>query len=472
MQRPLNILWQKENSSISNLYIDIIALKGNNDLSNTDVTGVVNSMFDGCKSPLYKKNNLLAALARERGKEFFVKGKYFDAMNTFSNGLSGAEFGTSEIGMAYANRSACFFRLNMLEECLFDIEMAKKSNYPKHLMPKLDERAAKCTSLLKDEQFKWEQFSVHEPKLSFSEHAKFAGVADCLKIQKNEKFGRHIIATNDLKIGQTVLVEKPYSILITRDYQKSRRRCLNCFKECVNLIPCKDCIGALFCNNDCMKEAFHKYECNKPGTLSRKETFELVLNMFANIDATFPDVNDLMNTVDMLLKGHDVFRLTNVAERKFGSIFQLVHNHEKQESHHLTRLRAATDVAIVTIMRHPEFKRKYNTLKYRRFLQHLILHLFHIAEHAYDLFEYTQENSDQPMQEYSLEKFAKGMYPFGCYLNHSCVPNVFCFFVDSRLICKVIRPIKKGEQLFRSYMLVLPKILNHNFLTFFQYLLQ
>lgn len=451
MQRPLNILWQKENSPISNLYIDIFAIK-EHDLSQSDVTSVVNNMFEACKSAQFKKNNTFAAMAREKGKTFFVQGKYFEAMNQFSNGLSGAEFGTSEMGMAYANRSACFLRLNMLEECLLDIEMAKKSNYPKHLMPKLNERAAKCSSLMKDEQFKWEQFSVREPKLSFSEHAKLAGVADCLKVQKNDKFGRHIITTCDLKIGQTVLVEKPYSIQIQRDYSKCRRRCLNCFKECVNMIPCKDCVGALFCNNDCEEKSFHKYECNRPGTLSRKETFELVLGMFFNIDATFADVNDLMKAVDMFLKGQDVLRSTNAAERSFGSIFQLAPNHEKQDPHHLTRLRAATDVAIITIMRHPEFKRKYNTLKFRRFLQHLILHLFHIAEHSYDLVEYTQENSNEPMQNYSLVEFAKGMYPFGCYLNHSCVPNVFCFFVDSRLICKVIRPIKKGEQLFRSYM--------------------
>lgn len=451
MERPLNILWQKERSSVSDLYIDIYAIR-NSDLSTNDVTGFVNQLFEECKAAKFQKNNTYAQMARENGKAFFAQGKYYEALNKFSNGLSAAEFGSSEMGMAYGNRSACFFRLNMLDECLFDIEMAKKNNYPKHLMQKLDERSANCTKLMKDEQFKWEQFCVREPKLSFSEHAKLTGVADCLKVQKNDKYGRHIITTCDLKIGQTVLVEHPYSILTKRDYKKGRRRCLNCFKECVNLIPCQNCLGGLFCNSDCQEQSFHKYQCNAPGALSRKETFEVVLNMFARIDAIYPNVNDLMRAVDMLLKGQDVLRLNTAAERLFGLIFQLAPNHEKQESSHLTRLRAATSVAIITLMRFPEFKRKYNSLKYRRFLQHLILHLFHIAEHAIDLNEYTRENSNKPLQEYSLDEFAKGMYPFGCYMNHSCVPNVFCFFVDGRLICKVIRPIKKGEQLFRSYM--------------------
>lgn len=446
---PLNILWQKEKSPHLNLFVDIFDVKGHE--LTTDVGDVVNSMFEDCKSAKFQKNNDYAKTAREQGKILFAQGKYIEAMNQFSTGLSAAKNGTSEVGMAFANRSACFLRLNMLDECLFDIEMAKKSNYPKDLIPKLDERAAKCKNLMNDEQFQWEKYSVREPKLSFSEHTKFDGVADCLKIHQNSKFGRHIITTCDLKIGQTILVEKPFSIFMERFYSNGHRRCLHCFKDCMNFITCSNCVGALFCNDDCKEKSFHKYECNKPSTLSRKETFELVLNTFVNIDAAFPDVNQLMSTIDTLLKGHDVNRTTNAAQKAFCSIFQLAHNHEKQDPFHLTRLRAATDVAIFTLMRHSEFKRKYSTMKYRRFLQHLILHLFHIAEHAYDLGEFSQKDSNAQIQDFSIEKFAKAMYPFGCYINHSCVPNVFCIFVDSRLICKVIRPIKKGEQIFRSY---------------------
>lgn len=443
---PLNILWQRE----KNLFIDIFDIKG--DELTTDVSAVVNAMFENCKLAEYQKNDDYARMARELGKVLFGQGKNFEAMNKFNNGLSAAKFGSSEMGMALANRSACFMRLNMLDECLVDIEMAKKSNYPKDLIPKLDERAAKCKSLMNDEQFQWEQFSVREPKLSFSEHEKFNGVADCLKIEKNDNFGRHIISTADLKVGQTILVEKPFSIYSKRFYSNDHSRCLHCFRDCMNFITCSNCVGSLFCNEDCKEKSFHKYECNKPATLSRKETFELVLNTFFNIDAAFPDVNQLMSTVDKLLKGHDVGRLTNSAQKAFCSIFQLAHNHEKQDPFHLDRLRAATDVAIVTLMRRSEFKRKYSAMKYRRFLQHLLLHLFHIAEHAYDLGEFTQDNSKDQIQNFSLEKFAKALYPFGCYINHSCVPNVFTIFVDNRLICKVIRPIKKGEQIFRSYV--------------------
>lgn len=189
-----------------------------------------------------------------------------------------------------------------------------------------------------------------------------------------------------------------------------------------------------------------------PITLSRKETFELVLRMFFKISAAFPDVNLLIRTVETLLKGEEPTDLTSAEQKDFCSLFQLVHHHRQQEEYHLTRLRAATDVIIITISRFSEFKWKFQSFKNRRFLQHLILHLFHIAEQAVMLHEYYQNDETEPISEHLFRQYASGMYPVGCFINHSCVPNVWCYSVDDRLICKVIRPIKRGEQVFRSYL--------------------
>lgn len=174
--------------------------------------------------------------------------------------------------------------------------------------------------------------------------------------------------------------------------------------------------------------------------------------MFFNINKDFPDVDRLMNTVDALLNDKKPDGLTNTAQRYFCSLFQLIHNHEKLSDYQLLRLRAATSVAIIVIMRFPEFKRRLVSMKHRRFLQHLILHLFHVAEHAVELYEFSFENDTDCMTNFSQRHFARGMYPFACYINHSCVPNVYYYNVDDRLICKVIRTIKKGEQIFRSYV--------------------
>lgn len=298
MQRHLDILWQKDRSRNSDLYMDIFAIK-NDQIHSKNVQELVELAYDKVKSSRSQRNNLYAECCREDGKELFQQGNYVEAMQKFNFGLAFAKKGTAEMGMGFANRSSCFFHLNLFDECLLDIEMAKKSGYPAHLMHKLDERAAKCTSLMNDAQFMSRIFCAQEPRLSFNEHAKFAGVADCLKIQKNDEFGRHVITTCDLKIGQTILVEKPFTIASNRKNTKTRPRCIDCFKDFTNFVTCDNCVSVYFSCADCSEKSLnHKFECNglsrkESYELSGKETLVLVLRMFFNINAIFLDVDAL-----------------------------------------------------------------------------------------------------------------------------------------------------------------------------------
>lgn len=392
--------------------------------------------------------NKIGDWARESGKQHFRDGDYIEAMNKFNCSLASAGKESADMGFAYGNRSACFFELKMFNECLRDIELAKKSNYPRNQLKKLNECAAKCRQFLNDEEYMSKSPSVREPTLSFNEHAKFTGVADCLKLEENDDHGRHVIAACDLKIGQTILIEKPFAIIP----KGGRLRCMNCFKAFTNVIPCENCDAASFCDADCLDKSLHEYDCNRPACLSRKETFDLVLNMFFKINEAIPNVDGLMEMVDMLLKRQDPSGFTDANQKAFGWIFQLVHNHGKQTKEHLRRLRGATAIAIAALNRNPISKRKFSALKHRRFLQHLLLHLFHVAEHGIDLLQYQQTDNSEMAMKSSLGEYATGMYPFACYFNHSCIPNICIYSVDDRLIGKVIRPIKKGQQLFRSYM--------------------
>ncbi|XP_055298565.1 SET and MYND domain-containing protein 4-like [Sitodiplosis mosellana] len=450
MQRPLNILWQNVRPN-SDLYIDIFDVSSHRIHPNV-TKEMINQMYrEIMASTELHKNNRAANLSREEGKAKFAQDKYFEAMEHFNGSVSFAEPGTEELGLAFANRSSCFFYLNMPDECLVDIELAKRHNYPGSLMRKLDARIVKCTELKADEHFKPGPHDIWEPKLSFNEHKDFAGVADCLKIRKNDEFGRHVITTCDLKIGQTILVENGYSIVPARK-NTGRSRCLYCYKACMNFIACKNCMCMIFCNEGCMEKSFHKQECNRPAALSRKETFDLIMRMIFNINADFPDVDALNELVKVLLENKKPPTDLTPSQMNFCSLFQLAHNHEKLSANQLTCLRSATGVTLNVLMQYDEFSLKYRSTAHRRFLQHLILHLFHVAEHAIELFEYGQDGDGERMANYEQRQFARGIYPFGSYINHSCVPNVYWFNVDGRLICKVIRPIKKGEQIFRSYV--------------------
>lgn len=73
----------------------------------------------------------VAQLAR---KQDFRDRNYIAAMNKFNRTLALAEKGTSNMGFAYGNRSACFLDWKIFHECLHDI---KKSNYSRNQLTKL-----------------------------------------------------------------------------------------------------------------------------------------------------------------------------------------------------------------------------------------------------------------------------------------------------------------------------------------------
>lgn len=438
-----NILWKKENWKKSDSYIDIFDIK-NHKISFKPVE----SMLIAHKPE--PKNNRKSNAFREDGKTLYELKKYENAMKKFNYSLQLAEKGTEESGIAYANRSSCFFHLKMLEECLIDIDLARKSNYPKHLMHKLDAREAKCKEIMENSN-QPEKIAVREPLLSFDEHKQFKGVANCLQIKYNHGFGRHVVTKSDLEIGKTILIERPYQIVGSENTNLGRDRCLHCFREGRNLVPCNTCISSNFCHDGCMEESVHKMSCNMAVPSIETFRFQLVFEMLYRIIIDFPKVDLLMKTVEHLLKGEEVYDLTT-AQRDFCRIFQLAHHHDKLSDEAIDELLHQISIAFVIIIKRPQFKNKFSKGKYRTFLQHLILHIYHVADYAIELVQYFIKNEDGTMYDIGTQTYAKGMYPFACYINHSCTPNVYIFSIGDRLICKVIRPIKKGEQIFRCYM--------------------
>lgn len=450
MAPPQNILWKKSKSNKSEMFMDLFKIK-RYEIPLTPIE--LQLQYFKITNLLSQKSNNEAKYARDKGKQFFSEGNYANAITKFNKSLRLAEYGTEEVGLAYANRSSCFFHMDMFEECIIDLKLAKKSHYPAKLLPKLETRMQQCTTLLKHKHIKSIRFNVREPALSFNEHRRFAGVADCLEIRQNDVSGRHVITTHDLQIGQTILVERPYSIIATTKHKHlGRDRCNYCLREFRNFITCTNCVATRFCYEGCMEESFHNLECNfpMPGK-SQPEHYHLVHAILFKTNDAFPDVDMWMKTVNALLKGEEVAGLTNATQRDFCLLFQLTHNHDKRTNKQIQEMRRTAASIFTALMHLPDFSLKFAKMKQARFLQHLILHLLHIVEHAIDLYQYFQQDESTTMILCSTQQYASGMYAFACHINHSCVPNVCWYTVDDRLVCKVIRPIKKGKQIFRSY---------------------
>lgn len=79
------------------------------------------------------KKDEIALHLRKEGNKSYCRSEMVRAIEKYNASLCFAENDSEQIGLAYANRSSCYFQLNRYNECLIDIELAKKANYPERI---------------------------------------------------------------------------------------------------------------------------------------------------------------------------------------------------------------------------------------------------------------------------------------------------------------------------------------------------
>jgi MYND finger len=150
--------------------------------------------------------------------------------------------------------------MTMYDQCLENIHLAREAGYPANLLSKLLDLETYCVEEInRRSDGKAKKF---EPKLSYPVSAENPNVADCIELVYNKKYGRHFITKRNLKVGDIVILDRPYQVYLLDEY--SYQRCANCLTENqLNLIPCTDCSKTMFCSRSCMESAqkFHKILC-------------------------------------------------------------------------------------------------------------------------------------------------------------------------------------------------------------------
>lgn len=213
-----------------------------------------------------EKSNKISEIYRDKGNKAYSKKEFIDSLIQYNQSLCFAD-SNENLSLAYANRSAVYFELGLYETCLKNIELAKKHDYPKDKMKKLENREIICSEKIAEKGFMNDQ-SMSNPlgeeflKLSYKPHTQVPYIAECLDLKQDELFGRYIIANRNLSPGDVVIIEEPFSKSLQADHKYEH--CLNCLKDnFMSLTPCPRSTSAMFCSTECMNEAlesFYKYE--------------------------------------------------------------------------------------------------------------------------------------------------------------------------------------------------------------------
>lgn len=248
-----------------------------------------------CKKFPGTKSNEKSTELREEGDNILNSSEdpldIVEVLQYYARSIAFAAPNSEQLALAYFNRSALLLKLQKYEECLIDVERVSKMNCSEMMKAKLHVRRGDCLAKMAEENFvksktllqqlllddcrkvleaKLQKYPVKSedndyhwetPKVK-APHTKFPCASDAIDVNYSEKFGRHVVATRDIEVGEVLVVERPYLKLIDTDNAHSF--CCHCLKFMWNSIACDCCANILYCSEDCKKiswNQYHRYEC-------------------------------------------------------------------------------------------------------------------------------------------------------------------------------------------------------------------
>lgn len=439
------MLWKKETNKRDAMYADIFALNG----VQTDLCLFPDHARCEQTDPTLNKNDAKALQKRNEGNEYFNQGNWIQAIELYGESLCYAENGSKHTSLAFANRANCFLKLEQYNECLIDIELAKGAGYPMELMPKLDRRKEECLKAINEGA----QSVMFEPNLSSASDECFPFMANVLKIDVDDDGDLAFFAKEDIDVGQIVAIEKMFMGYI---YSWHGIKCNICLKMQTNLVPCKKCTVAMFCNDECQGSWLHGYECGLKAChcdLTNNNIMRVVRSVLMIIDR-FENADELMKFVERIISS-DRNQLPSSlldVKSKYEAFLKLPIG---------SKLKYPKDISCIlgsfeTLLNIPKIGTMFTTEKHRRFLMHLLWHHYQIVD-LNSIITSMKIFSDEATSDgngHEVSTWASSQTGLiSRFIKHSCSPNVYGKTSNGNTMIITVRPIKKGDQIFHTVLL-------------------
>ncbi|NWV43291.1 SMYD4 protein, partial [Grantiella picta] len=282
-----------------------------------------------CHRVCTDKEPAAASRYREQGNREFGRCQYQAALRLYSKAASHEFPGSPEVSMCFANRSAALFHLGHFEVCLEDIARAESHGYPDRLLPKVLLRKAECLLCLGRLQDAQDALRVLESKIAvnglmtspthrtllkklsqlkvklhekqmcpepaqeahggiqgkseiWEENDSISGASAFLSLSFDAERGRHLVASQDIIPGQSLLKEEAFvSVLCPGESfsvplqdgetawdaraTNADLYCHRCLSQLLASVPCQGCSYARYCSQACADMAwqqYHRTECS------------------------------------------------------------------------------------------------------------------------------------------------------------------------------------------------------------------
>lgn len=466
--------------------------------------------------PCFKPKSALESVQlRNEGNKLFQKKCYHEALEVYSCSVLNAPIVShgSELSLALANRSAVLFHLREHRQCLEDIQQALSRGYPCELSYKLLDRQGKCLFVLGCDIealdcFQKAKQALHQSKLdhkkkdvwlkelemeicrcqeimtdktkvvpgvltSNNEHSppqgfglpwlthkgnsKFISASCAVDITTSPGVGRHPVATQDIHVGDILIIEKPFaSVLLPRHLET---HCYHCFKRVSVPLPCYQCSTVRYCSDTCAKESwdsYHYVECQYLDLIHGAGiggNAHLALRIITKAGYKFlkdfrQEIQDGLYHSDSRESG---CRLDGCyVSSDYLPIYCLVTHSEDRSISDLFRRTLMAMFLLKTLQGGAFFGKEPCSLEDLAFIGGLILrHLQSNPCNAHEVSELQLNLNSVATSE--TDEIASGIFATLSLFNHSCDPSVTRNFYGDTCVVRAIKNIPSGHEISDNY---------------------
>lgn len=262
-------------------------------------------------------------------------------------------------------------------------------------------------------------------------------ISDSIELKRDEKYGRMIVAKENLKPGDVIAIEEPFLLSLDKS-DADQISCALCLKKICNAFTCMGCKSIKFCSKNCQNdnwELYHKYECENFHEIDSEDSFLLMMNrmLFKSISVcgSLQNLNKILDLIDQSLNILDL-DFNSDLEKMLACCYNLECGNFSEDF-----------LFIDSFAKSPFLKQFYDSTrdgknKDEEILKKTVLRILGILN----------RNS---FAINTKSHRAGALYIFGCLINHSCSPNLDKINVGSKAVFICNRPILKSEQLFLCY---------------------
>lgn len=407
------------------------------------------------------KDNSEAIKSFDKGNIYRSNGDYLNALKHYNRCLCHLEpassTGVELMRHVYKARVAIYLDLKLYECCLENLKPLTTINYHDEVA----EIETICRLGLENGGRPNKANKALSPSLRYRNHRNIPFIVEDVQLKYSDSFGYHLVAQRNLKPGDVIMVEKPYSaVLLPSDWYL---KCANCLaSNYMSLIPCPNCNCAMFCSKRCLTEAnqrFHCYECPIMSEISELLRPELMIAFRNTIRGlcVFSSIDELGKFLHKPAERRDDFEIdyNRIEEKKmFEVVVNQATNQEKRDLEDLFQLAAASAIMYKLLVECTDLHNRIESDTHEQIVTELLLRFTQIAtvNSFYMSALPVMTPSSAPVE---IEKeFGVATYPLSSFMNHSCAPNVTKTNAGDNhevMMVFVTRPIKAGTQIFDCY---------------------